>query len=90
MNLLAFALLHLVTHRKALFWISKNKLKRRIFEVFCIQMCWFHYDSKPNFVAAVDFLVDSFLFFASFFDRRKWNLEIVVEIAPEPLILAIN
>ena len=69
-------------------WI--NKLKRRIFEVFCIQLCRFHYDSKPNFVAAVDILVVSFLFFASFFDRRKWNLEIVVEIAPELLTLAIH
>ena len=59
----------------------------RIFEVFCIQLCRFHYDSKPKLVATVDVLVRSFLFF---FGRKTWNREIDVEIAPELLTLAIH
>ena len=51
-----------------------------LFEVFCIQLCRFHYDSRPKLVATVDFLVRSFLFF---FGRKTWNREIDVEIAPE-------
>ena len=43
-----------------------------------------------NSLLAVNFVVDSFLFFESFFDRRKWKLEIAVEIAPELLTLAIH
>ena len=34
-----------------------------LFEVFCIQLCRFHYDSKPKLVAIVDVLVRRFLFF---------------------------
>ena len=62
----------------------------RIFEVFCIQLCRFHYDSKPKLVAIVDVLVRSFLFFVSFFGRKTWNREIDVEIAPELLTVAIH
>ena len=54
-----------------------------LFEVFCIQLCRFHYDSKPKLVATVDVLVRSFLFFVSFFGRKTWNREIDVESAPE-------
>ena len=61
----------------------------RIFEVSCIQLCRFHYDSKPKLVATVDVLVRSFLFFVSFFGRKAWNREIDVEIAPEISTLAI-
>ena len=57
-----------------------------LFEVFCIQLCRFHYDSKPKLVAIVDVLVRSFLFF---FGRKTWNREIDVEIAPELSTLAI-
>ena len=51
-----------------------------LFEVFCIQLCRFHFDSKPKLVATVDVLVRSFLFF---FGRKTWNREIDVEIAPK-------
>ena len=58
-----------------------------LFEVFCIQLCRFHYDSKPKLVAIVDVLVRSFLFF---FGRKTWNREIDVEITPELSTLAIH
>ena len=58
-----------------------------LFEAFCIQLCRFHYDSKPKLVAIVDVLVRRFLFF---FGRKTWNLEIDVEIAPELSTLAIH
>ena len=60
-----------------------------LFEVFCIQLCRFHYDSKPKLVATVDVLVRSFLFFVSFFGKKTWNREIDIEIAPELSTLAI-
>ena len=58
-----------------------------LFEVFCIQLFRFHYDSKPKLVATVDVLVRCFLFF--FGGRKTWNREIDVEIAPELSTLAI-
>ena len=58
-----------------------------LLEVFYIQLCRFHYDSKPKLVATVDFLVRGFLFF---FGRKTWNREIDVEIAPELSALAIH
>ena len=58
-----------------------------LLEVFYIQLCRFHYDSKPKLVATVDVLVRSFL---SFFGRKTWNREIDVEIAPELSTLAIH
>ena len=61
-----------------------------LFEVFYIELCRFHYDSKPKLVAIVDVLVRSFLFFVSFFGRKTWNREIDVEIAPELSTVAIH
>ena len=58
-----------------------------LFEAFCIQLCRFHYDSKPKLVAIVDVLVRRFLFF---FGRKTWNRKIDVEIAPELSTLAIH
>ena len=65
-------------------------LKRRIFEVFGIQLYRFHYDSKPKLVAAVDSFIGSFLFFTSFFVRKTWKPEIDVEISPELLTWVIH
>ena len=61
-----------------------------LFEAFCIQLCRFHYDSKPKLVATVDVLVRSFLFFVPFFGRKTWNREIDVEISLELSTLAIH
>ena len=61
-----------------------------LFEVFCIELCRFDYDSKPKLVATVDVFVRSFLFFVPFFSRKTWNREIDVEIAPELSTVAIH